>query len=374
MTTLKIDRADVIAYRITAQGLHRTAASVTDLAVLDIGVQDTGAHAAQLAFDARLTKIPAPRSGPGQPLALAWTLRGAPHLHRRRDLDRMASALWPLSDADARTRLGETGARSKQAALDGLRTFQAGVHAIREVVDVPMAKGAASAAITAAAPQVLSRYCRVCKATHVSELVMRLGSLPAGLELQPGTSPPVLVPRPRARRIDGVDLDALHALVRAYLAMLGPATSADVAGYLGARRADLEAVWPDGLTEVLVDGRPAWLPADRVRTIRRPRRAEVVRLLGPFDPYLQARDRDLIVPDKAMHKALWPVLGRPGVLLADGEVVGSWRPRGSGTRLTIAVESFVPLPAATRARVEAEAQRVAAVRAATEVQVSWTGG
>jgi hypothetical protein len=69
---------------------------------------------------------------------------------------------------------------------------------------------------------------------------------------------------------------------------------------------------------------------------------------------------------------LWPVLGRPGVVFADGEVVGIWRTKSSGAKLTITVEAFVPLPPSVRRGIEAEAQRVAAVRGATDVTVRLT--
>jgi hypothetical protein len=191
---------------------------------------------------------------------------------------------------------------------------------------------------------------------------MRVSSLPAGLELQPDTSPPVLQRRKGARPVHEPDLAALGRLVRAYLTLLGPATQAHVAGYLDARRADVEQAWPDDLVEVSLAGVRTWLPADRQQALASPPDAELVRLLGGFDPYLQARDRDLIVPDKAVHKALWPVLARPGAVFVDGEVVGTWRPKASGTKLAIMIDSFGPLPAPVRSQVDAEAERVAAVR------------
>jgi hypothetical protein len=97
--------------------------------------------------------------------------------------------------------------------------------------------------------------------------------------------------------------------------------------------------------------------------------ADIVRLLGPFDPYLQARDRELIVPDKTIHKTLWPVLGRPGVLFVNGEIVGVWRTKTAGSKITITVEAFAPLPPKVWKQIEAEAQRVGEARGASDVTV-----
>src|SRR3569623_1179102 len=99
---MQVSREQVIAYRVAAQQLDRPATTPAKLAVLDIGVQDMSTYPARLAFDARLpTSPPAGGIGPGKPLALAWSLRGAPHVPRRRDLDALAAALYPLSEQDA---------------------------------------------------------------------------------------------------------------------------------------------------------------------------------------------------------------------------------------------------------------------------------
>ncbi|MCU1657048.1 MAG: Winged helix DNA-binding protein [Pseudonocardiales bacterium] len=368
---MKISRAQVIAYRVAAQELDRSGRSVGRLAVLDIGIQDSGVDAARMAFDARLATAPPPDGiGPGKPLALTWSLRGAPYVHRRRDLDALARALWPLSEADAAGRLNETGPSIARAGIPALEQYAVAVGAMREVVTKPMGKGAASTAVTKRIPKVMWRNCRACKAQHISDSAMRPAALAAGLEMEPDTSPPVLVPRPRASVATDVDVPALQKLITAYLELLGPATPADVAGYLDARRADVQALWPDGLVEVSVEGRAGWLPAKRMDALTTAPAAELVRLLGAFDPYLQARDRDLIVPDRSVHKTLWPVLGRPGVVLVDGEILGTWRPRSSGKKLTIAVQSFAPLPPSAWTGVEDEAARIAAVRGATDVAVT----
>jgi hypothetical protein len=372
---MDVTRRQVIAYRVAAQQLHRDAGAVTELAVLDMGVQEAMGHPAALAFAARLpTDVPVGPAelpvGPGEPLALTWTLRGAPHVHRRSDLDAVGRALWPLSEADATGRLNESGPSVAKAGIPALEQFRLAVAAMREVVTGPTAKGAASTAVTQRIPKAMWRDCRACRTQHISDSAMRVAAPAAGLEMEPGTAPPVLLPRRRAKLPTEPDPAALRTLALAYLRLLGPAGTGEFAGYLEARRADVAAGWPDGLVAVSVDGRRAWLPEPRLAALTQAPEPAVVRLLGPFDPYLQARDRDLIVPDRAVQKVLWPVLGRPGALFVDGEVAGTWRTRTAGRNLTIAVDAFAPLPPRVWKRVEAEAERVAEARGVPNVAVT----
>jgi Winged helix DNA-binding domain len=370
VTAVPVSREQVLGYRLVAQGLDRRASKIAELAVLDIGVQDSVTDGARLAFDARLVATPPVGGvGPGSPLALVWSLRGAPHVHRRRDLDSLTAALWPLSPADAGARMNQTGPHLRTAGIDGLVAFAASAKTLHTLITAPTTKGAASTALTPRVPGALKRYCRVCKVTHVGDLVLRVAALPAGLELEPDSAPPVLVPRAKARWPVAGDPKAVQKLIKAYLTLLGPAGPSEVADYLQARRADLEALWPTGLTEVSVHGRAAWIPSSQLGALRGAHPESTVRLLSPFDPYLQARDRDLIVPDRGAQKVLWPILGRPGVVLVDGEVAGGWRPRASGKKLVLTVEAFGPLPRAVWARIEAEAARVASVRGAADIAV-----
>ncbi len=265
-----VSREQVLAYRVAAHGLHREAGSVGELGVLDLGVQEAMGHPATLAFTARLpdsvtvTPDTVPL-GPGQALALTWSLRGAPHVHRRSDLDAFAKALYPMSEADAGARLNESGPSIKRQGIAAMEQFELAVAAMHEVVRSATDKGAASAAVTRKIPAAMRHECRACKTSHISDSAMRAAALPAGLEIEPGTSPPVLVRRKGARLIKKTDPKALAALAAAYLRFLGPATVTEVAGYLGARRAEVAERWPDDLAEVSVDGHTAFLPADRAR-------------------------------------------------------------------------------------------------------------
>ena len=369
-----VSRAQVLAYRVAAQGLHRDTAAPADLAVLDIGVQEAMGHPAALAFANRLapgTPV-TPGSiavGPGHRLALGWTLRGAPYVHRRTELNSLAAALFPLSEEDARGRLIETRSRVAAAGLSAIEQLNAAVAAMRGVVTEPMDKGAVSTEVSKRIPKAMLRDCRPCRSRHISDPAMRIGGFFAGLETEPTTSPPVLLPRKGAKVPTQPDRRALAKLALAYLRVLGPATVGEFAGYLGARRADVTECWPQNLVEVSVDGRPAFLPDDRADLLRDAPSPDVVRLLGPFDPYLQARDRELIVPEKAAHKVLWPVLGRPGAVLAKGEIVAAWRTKTSPKLLTITVDAFGAVPRTTWSRIEDEAQVVATSRGATDVTV-----
>ena len=93
------------------------------------------------------------------------------------------------------------------------------------------------------------------------------------------------------------------------------------------------------------------------------------RLLGPFDLYLQLHDRALLVPVDAHRKDLWRSLGRPGAILHEGEIVGTWRARAKKTSLAVAATAWTTLRAPARDVVEVRAERLAHHRgvACTEI-------
>jgi len=227
-----------------------------------------------------------------------------------------------------------------------------------------------SAAVTARIPAGLSNECRACRSTHVFESLLRLAALAAGLRLVPGASPATLEP------VEGwpgcpAEQSGADALVRTYLRLLGPAGPAEVAAWLGTTPADVRAVWPWGLAKVDVDGRTAWLPEAEADALRAASPQRTVRLLPP-SPYLQARDRALLLPDPAARKVLWPAIGAPGAVMVDGEIAGAWRARASGKRkLRINVTAFGGLPPNVRAIVAEQAETVARVRGMAEVVLGY---
>lgn len=191
-----------------------------------------------------------------------------------------------------------------------------------------------------------------------SEQPFRIAALRAGLELQPDTSPPVLQP---IRGWDGPAKTgaARFDVVRGYLHFFGPATPRMVAAYIDAPVKDVKMRWPDDAVEVEVGGETRWALSDDAGALEANETVDAVRLLAPFDPYLQARDRELLVPEEAQRKELWVTLGRPGGIIVGNEIVGTWRPRASGKKLALAVNAWTKLPAT---RVIAQAERLATLR------------
>ncbi len=334
------DRARVVAYRVAAHQFERTVTEPAALRVFDLGVQDSE-RSARPALAARLPTTP-DLAG----FVLTWSVRGAPHWHRPDALPALADALWPLGDADAVTRM------NRPPVTEGLRVFRQVVEALKSVVDRPMTKGEASNRLTPLVPPEVTGWCRGCRATHVQDPIFRIAVLPAGLTFDPAEKTVTFVPD-RTRAVP----DANRGLpVHDYLRLHGPAGPSEVAGYFGAPVREVKRIWPDDLVEV---SPKSWLPQDRVAAFDNPPDPDVARLLPPLDPYLAARDRDLLVPDKAHQKEVWRILGRPGAIMVDGEILGTWRAKATGKRLDVTLNPFAPLDLA---RFEPEARRLAAAR------------
>ncbi|WHT15827.1 crosslink repair DNA glycosylase YcaQ family protein [Crossiella sp. CA-258035] len=358
-----VTRAQALAYRMAAQGLHREHKHARDLDVLALGVQDTRGSA-QLALAARLPEPPEPT----EDLALLWSVRGAPHLHRRRDLTTLARHLWPRDEKDAFARLGSERKPLKAAGISSLDAFRAASTALRDAVPAPMPRGEVSAAVTRLLPPAYSYDCRTCQSHHIYGSLFQTIGLFAGLRHD--LTGPALLLRPLEDRPPIPDTSAgATPLILDYLRLHGPATRAEAAAYLGTSQSALAPVWPTDLAEVTLDGAQTWLPADALPQLRTPPKTQVVRLLPPLDPYLQARDRERLVPDAARRKEIWKIIGNPGALLVNGELAGTWRPKSTAKRLELTVTAFEPLTKSQQQALQREAELVATVRGLPEVRL-----
>jgi len=365
-----LTRAQVIAFRWHAHQLDRppgSAAGLDDVALLDFGIQDTGQQAARWALTNRGLE-----SYRDVDTLLGWTIRVSPHLYRRTDTSPIARATAPLSEADAARRIYDAAKPLRAAGLGVLDALAVVAKGERAIVKKPTVKGELSTALTAVLDPPYLRRCNPCDAIHAWESPFRMAALQAGLELRPGTSPPVL------QRISGFDppllartssrADSRFDVIRNYLRFYGPAGPKDVAAFLDAPVKEIAARWPADAVPVAVTGAPgvsgerSMLADDLQIAGSTPEKPGAVRILGPYDGYLQLRDRPMLVGDTAHAKDLWRVLGRPGAVALDGEIIGTWRPKSSGTNLTVRFEPWLPTSKARRAEIAEQARRLAAVR------------
>ncbi len=233
-------------------------------------------HPAALAFAARLPAGVAGRPGRRRDRPRAPAGAGLDAARRARTSTaagtwtRVGRALWPLSEADA------AGAAQRDRTLASRRPASRRSSSTRSrcrrcATSSPSRPRRARPARRSRKqiPKVMWRDCRPCKAQHVSDSAMRSATPAAGLEIEPGTAPPVLVPRAKAKPAATAPTTRRWPRWRSATSRCsGPAGPGDFAGYLEARRADVRPVWPDDeLAEVSVDGR-AGVAAGRTASTR----------------------------------------------------------------------------------------------------------
>lgn len=175
------------------------------------------------------------------------------------------------------------------------------------------------------------------------------------------------------------DRDAAAAeVVRRHLRASGPSTPALFAGWAGIAPHHAQRAWAlveDELTEVAIerpdggDGR-AWLLADDVPALAGAEPARGTLLLAAGDPLLLARDRELLLADRALRRRAWPAINPPGLLLHDGAPAALWRGRKRGKLLAVELEPIGrPLSASVLKTVERIAERLATHRGCTSATV-----
>ena len=169
--------------------------------------------------------------------------------------------------------------------------------------------------------------------------------------------------------------EARLELARRYLHVFGPATPEAFAVWAGiASRSGIETfdALRRSLTPVRTPIGDAWiLTRDEPALLAPPGPAAPARLLPSGDSYflLQGQDRELLVPDANRRQVLWTSRVWPGVVLVDGEIVGTWR----RARDTMTIDTWRRLSRAEREVVEAEAASFPLPGIEGQVGVRWDG-
>lgn len=168
------------------------------------------------------------------------------------------------------------------------------------------------------------------------------------------------------------------ALVRKFLHCYGPASRSSFESWLGSSPRQARRLWDKAaseMTEVTVEGRRAWMLAEDLPALTEiPRTSDSghdscrasfpgrLLLLGAHDPWLDLRDRALILPEKSLHKLVWKTVANPGAILQDGSVIGIWKAASRKNGLCLSLTTWKPLFPDTRRTLETLAQEYADFR------------
>jgi hypothetical protein len=318
-TIVFVDRDEVMARRLAAHGLvRRRAAGQEAAAAAACGLPDSPAGSARDSLAARVDGVGRGRSTGSSPCGP----RGATYVVVPEDVEVFTRG------ALAARRGGRAQARGRRRTVAGPRRLVRGRRdrrhreAMRDVVaaaDGPVGRDALHEALRRRLPGELLWWCRGCGSHHAHPSLWRA----AGLRGRSCTASRPTAPSPsgagRARPAQrrGRAARARHPRP----ALPRPADGVELGGWLGTGTAHAKALLS------LVETRPVDRAGRRALDLAEPppvpaERPRGLRLLGAADPLLDTRDRETVVPDPAARKVLWPAIGRPGAVLADGEVVG----------------------------------------------------
>jgi hypothetical protein len=339
----------VLAFRLATQGVNDRDRTVADVAA-SFTIQDSPPGAALTALNARSF----------EPERLDEALE-------RRELvavpnPRTALSILPAADvASFLAGLQPPDERALEAIL--LRAAPSDFEAAREQAVVAvgealdgqvLSRDALHEELRGRLPAELLPWCEPCQSHHARRGLLSVAALAgrlcvAGREGRQSTF---------ARTDQWVALQPADPteLVRRYLHNLGPSTAADFAAWAGIAPHHAKALVGD--VELVRVGK-AFLLAEDLPAYENPPPARGVRLLGPGDPLLVARDREHLIADKELRRKIWRPVGSLGVVLADGVPAGTWRARKQGRRLSIETEWF-----GDPVDIGEEAERIAALRGA----------
>lgn len=391
----EVSRRDVIAFRLNAHHLDQR---LEDAGLLEAagsaGVQNSPPGSALLALHARVHNLTRERFDEAvageKSLLQTWSMRGAPHFFPTADAPVFTTGVLPPTEDAIRHFIPGV-----EQALAELGMSVAGAVELTGA-QIPAVLSGRRLAIDELGRQVAQRIARLLPAgqretwervgpyapdqplgegvVHFCLRILTLQRVVCFARRAANTAPFALVDEWLGRPIPDVDPAAARSeLLRRYLRCYGPSTRAHFAAWVGVSADDTDPWWTPlsaELTQVEYRGK-AWLLTEDLHALRAPTETHGVRMLPPHDPYTQMCDRGTIL-DERHHREVWKPVGVPGTFLADGEIIGIWRARKSGRKLTITVKAFQPLPTRHEKPLDSEAEQVALLRGASSVDVSFS--
>jgi hypothetical protein len=386
MTTA--ERTKVLGYRLSG---HHLSEKVPTERLLEAagacGVQNTPPGSAALSLLARvdgLTPMMLRSALLDRSLMEAWSMRASPHLFPTALAGVFGPCLVPDESSMTDVVIGIVPLLDEMR-LDMPEAYRMAERAVRKELDgteMPKAELAVRAArriaptLSVERQEVWGQDSGIGRGATKGEAIVRFALYLMGMrgvvcfaEHRDGRSPLALTEQWLGHGVEAADC---HGLVKRYLRCYGPSTERHFAEWCGVGLEHATAIWrraEEGMSEIIVDGRTMWLLDEQVKELEGARLPRGARLLPPHDPYLQQRDRAILVPQQERRRELWRGTGSPGAVLCEGEIVGTWRPRKSGSTLRLEVRPYGTLSDEDLGNINEEADLMEPFRNVASVNV-----
>jgi hypothetical protein len=353
---LDVGADQALAFRVAGHHLDRRVGAAE--AVAAIGLQEYPPEWGALAALRARSLEPPPAD-----VVQVNAFRGVPYVVPAADARVFTAAIVPEDEAGLKALVGS--APAKEVSEEGYGVGEAlglVAAAAREgLARGPLERDAFHQAMRERLPDGLLPWCRGCQSHHVRPGFWRaLG--PLEVTVMPGKATWALADPP------AMPIAAARAeLVRRFLRVYGPATHSQLASWAQTAPSHAKQLFEavhEELEAASVEGRRGFVLAADVDRLASPPAASGVRLLGGHDPYVAQPDRATLVPDPGLRKQLFPAMGRPGVVLADGVMAGLWRGRKQGDILELSVDWL-----GEQVDVAEDAAAIAALRGCDEARV-----
>lgn len=163
--------------------------------------------------------------------------------------------------------------------------------------------------------------------------------------------------------------DGARALAKKFLHCYGLTTLAAFQSWLGSSPGQARRLWncaAQDMVPVQVEGKKRFALAEDLTALQEGCPiGEELHLLGPHDPYLDLRDREVILPNRALHRTVWRTVGNPGVILRKGLVVGIWTAKTRQRSLGLSLQLWETFTPGQRQALQTQGEAYAAFRGLT---------
>ena len=160
-----------------------------------------------------------------------------------------------------------------------------------------------------------------------------------------------------------------QALVKAFLHCYGPSKASFLSTWLGCSEQQANRLWntvSNDLQAVSVNGDIRYMLKEDMDALRHaPIDHMPLMLLGAHDPYLDAKDKELLLENKKLQRLVWRMVANPNVVLRNGQIIGIWTTKTQGKKLSVQLTHWEMLTSTEIQRLEELLQEYAQFKEVT---------